>query len=183
MLLLAPFAALLFSGCGIVEKDLTGSVRFAWEIDDEDDTYVSIEEFDPNSNEDVKEHRSNIEDGQVVKISIEITKVEPNNEAQYVAGQVDVRVKGGGEDTWISAVGKWDGVPVYDENGSPALQPFTLDLTRDTRDELSKIVFEEEGLLEFRLNGVGYDAYFQPHGPVRIGGDVIVEVEAVYSAP
>jgi hypothetical protein len=183
MFLLAPFAALIFGGCGIVEKDLSGSVRFSWDIDDEDDTYDSIEQFDPNSNEDVKEHRDNIQDGQVVKISIEITSVQPTNEAKFVAGQVDVRVAGAGDDAWISAVGKWDGIPVYDEDGNPALQPFTLELARDTRDELSRIVFEEESLLDFRLNGVGYDAYFQKDGPVRISGDVVVEVEATYSAP
>src|SRR5262245_50395542 len=179
-------SAVAFSGCGIITKDLEGNVRFSFSIDDEDDRYEDIVEFDPDSNQDVRENRDRIEEGNILSISINIVEIKTGNAARQVAGQVDVRAAGEGDDAWLMAVGQWSGIALYeDEAGDVPVSNtvFKLDLPISTQDELSNKVFLQRNKLDFRINGYGYDNYHQPLGPVRLEGEVDVALSVKVSAP
>jgi hypothetical protein len=180
-----PLTLLAFGsyGCGIISKDLDGEVRFNFEIDG-DDTYSDTIEFDPNSNEDVKNNRDKVEAGTVVEIILELTSVHPDNRAQIIVGQVDVRKKGDPDTAWIQGVGAWSGVPIYDQNGVPAIgQVFKLEIPVATQDKLSDIVFRETNPLEFRLQGQALGWDYRPAGPTKLTGEVLVKLNFTVSAP
>jgi hypothetical protein len=175
----APIAALLLGGCGLISKDLEGNVKFDFTINDMMSHYSNTVVFDPNSNEDVKNNRDSIEGGSILEITLELLEILPGNEAKMVAGQVDVRPSGAGEDAWIMAVGQWSGIPLYidDISNQPAIgQVFKIDLPLDKINDLSNLVFKQENAIDFRLNGYGYDWYLQEKGPVALRGEVDVHL-------
>lgn len=188
--MLAPIAAaaLYLGGCGIITKDLEGNVRFDFEIngDDGESRYEDLVTFDPNSNEDVRNNRDSIESGSVLQISLELVELLPGNQAKMVAGQVDVKPQGAPDDQWILAVGEWSGIPLYTDETSntPALgQVFKINLPVSTQNKLSELVFKQESPLDFRITGIGYDWYLREQGPVRLKGQVEVQLAVSVSAP
>lgn len=184
ILLLAPLG-LLLGACGIVTGTGDGHVKGQFTVTgDRIDTIVLV---NPNDEPAVAENRDKIEAGTVLDISLELVEILPENMARQVAGQIDVRVQGQGDDAWIMAVGEWAGVPLYNNvapDNQPAVgQKFTLNLPTSTLDELSNIVFKQTNPIELRLNGSGYDDYLQPASPTNLKGEVDVHLSVTFSAP
>lgn len=136
------------AGCGLISADFEGTVRILAQIsgDDGQRTFESLEVVDPNSNEDYKNNKDKIQEGEITAIDVKITRVTPRNNATVVVGQVDVR-KTGAED-WVQGVAEWEGVPVEQDN------VFRLTLSPERQAELNKIVFEDEGSIDMNIVGV-----------------------------
>jgi hypothetical protein len=182
--LLGSFA-FFSSGCGLISKTFEGTTRFSFDIDSKDAKYDSVNEFSPNSDEDVKNNKDKIKSGQIIAITIEISDIKNTNGAKYIGGQVDVKRSTQPDTSYITAAGRWDGIPLYAQDGSPAIgQIITLDLTPDTITKLRDLVFNlppdngssdctpctmgrgmdgaapstcPASCLDFHINGMGYD--------------------------
>lgn len=171
-------------GCGIIRKDLDPNVNFGFTIEAQDAEYHDIVQFDPNSDPDFQKNRSKIKEGSVVEIVVNFEQVFPDNRAKVVAGQVDLRKHGAGEDAWIPAIGSWSGIPLYDENGLALQgQRTKLDLTPGMRDDISRLVFDATDPIDFRISGYGLDDALMPKGPVHIAGEVEVSLHVTVGLP
>ncbi len=135
-------------GCGLISADFEGTVTILAEVvgDDGQNTFESVEVVDPNENEDYRNNKDKIQEGEIVSIDVEITRIPPRNAATWVVGGVDVRKEGAAD--WIQGVAEWEGVPVQQDN------VFRLTLSPERQAELNKIVFEEDGPIEMNIIGV-----------------------------
>jgi hypothetical protein len=173
------------TGCGLISKAFEGTARFGFSIDSMMASYDKVEEFNPNSDDDVRNNKDKIKSGQIKAITIEISDIKNTNKAKYLGGQIDVKRAKEPKTNYITAAGRWDGIPLYAEDGSPAIgQVITLDLTPDTITKLRDLVFNlppDNGsvdcapcsardtdetatsascpadCLDFHINGMGYD--------------------------
>ncbi len=144
--------ALSSAGCGLVPISVTGegTVNTMIRTDGSSTTYENIVEYDPSTNEDYNKYRDQIADGSIDSITITVTRLESTNVATVVAGQVDLRRKGGTEDDWLQGVSRWEGFPLVQGN-SVVLYPVEF----ENYDALNDLVFRgEPGPLEIRIQGV-----------------------------
>jgi hypothetical protein len=191
-------SAIALSGCGLITKAFEGKARFSFGIDSKDPTYNKVELFNPDSDDDVRNNRDKIKSGIIKAITLEVQDIKPTNGAKYVGGQVDVKRSIDADSTFITAAGRWDGVPLYDEKGAPAIgQVINLDLPQETLTKLKDLIFKTPGggaggtdctpckdsrdatgaaspktcpaaCLDFRINGLGYDYSLQGSQFVQI---------------
>jgi hypothetical protein len=182
-----PLGAMLLSGCGLITKTFDGNAMFSFTINSMMATYNKIELFNPNTNEDVRNNRDRIKAGEIISINLSIGDIKPANGAKYVGGQIDVKLSTEPDSAYITAAGKWDGIPLYDDTGNPAIgQIINLDLPSATITALKTRVFDSvksdsstsclpacdpamrgadgsagsacpKSCLDFRINGMGYD--------------------------
>lgn len=142
------------SGCGLVSKAFEGNANFDFKIDDAAATYNKVEVFNPNSDADVRNNRDKLKSGHIRQITLEITDIQESNRAKYVQGQVDVKRSVEPDDKYIMAAGKWDGIPLYDEDPAKpecarayackaTNQIITLDLPVSTLAALRNLVFSQ----------------------------------------
>jgi hypothetical protein len=182
-----PLGALFMSGCGLITKTFDGNARFSFSIDSKDPTYDQVQLFNPNTNDDVRNNRDKLKAAEIISINLDISDVKPTNGAKYVGGQVDVKLSTEPNTSYITAAGKWDGIPLYDQTGQAAIgQTINLDLPADTITALKSKVFDSvkadgstncmpacdpmmrnadgsagatcpKSCIDFRINGKGYD--------------------------
>ncbi len=108
-------------------------------------TFESLEIVDPNSNEDYRNNKDKIQEGEITSIDVKIIRVSDRNQSKVVVGQVDVRPEGAAE--WTEGVAEWNGVSVERDN------VFRLGLPTEKQAELNRIVFESGGPIEMNIIG------------------------------
>jgi len=168
--------ALSQSACSLVPIEVTADGKIQFEIRGETNTYSNIVDYDPNENEDYRRYKDQFERGEIDSILISVLRVLPDNEATWVAGQVDVREKTDTNDApWVEGASSWGGLRLMGEQGPTGSQEPLLDeiymnpANFDSYDELNQVVFQgNKGPLEFRVQGVG------DQGPVEFDLEVTV---------
>lgn len=162
-LALIPVAALALAqvGCGLVPLEVTADGKIQVAVDGETNSYSSVVTYDPNDNEDYRKYKDQFEKGEIESILIKVIRVNANNGATWVAGQVDVKASSAGEDGWITGVSSWQGLRL---RGEPDINGNREDLTDeiylnpaewDNYDELNRVVFQgDRGAIDFRIQGV-----------------------------
>lgn len=175
LLALTAATAVSMSGCSLIPLEVTADGKLQFEIRGETNTFSNIVTYDPNDNEDYRKYKDQFDRGQIESILITVLRVYPNNKATWVAGQVDVRPAGAGDDAWVQGVSEWGGLRLMGEEGPNGVREALLDeiyLTPaewDNFDELNRVVFQgDKGALEFRVQGVGNE------GPVEFDIEVTV---------
>jgi hypothetical protein len=188
-----PLAALLGAfalfACSAVTREFTGNVNFDVEVDSDNARYETLLIINPLEDPRIAEHRQATRAGSIIRMTLALTEVIDGNEAYQVDGVVDLRPEGAGEDAWISGVGRFDRVPLYNGDpatgmrGTPAVNPpqrITLDLDVSTLGRLSELIFEEQvPRLELRIRGTGRDEAGVERGPVRVRFAVEVTIRGI----
>ena len=160
--------ALFSAGCGLVPISVTaeGKVNTQIRTDGSSRTYENIVSYDPTSNEDYNKYKDQIAEGSIDSITITVTRIEADNAATTVAGQVDVRREGDSE--WLDGVSQWQGFPLVVGN-KVVLYPVEF----ENYDALNELIFQgEPGVLEFRIQGEADEA------PVRFDIEVSIQFTA-----
>ncbi|MGF1511358.1 MAG: hypothetical protein ACFB9M_17845 [Myxococcota bacterium] len=179
--------AFLFSACGSIKSDFDETIDFTAEIVDDEALYNDFELFDPNDNEDFRDNKDDIEDGQIRRITITILETFPfdpvlPHQADVGVGQIDIRAAPedaevppaeGFEpnqldeipgDPFIQAVGRFDPVTLV-----PG-ESFDLDLNEEVLAEVHELLFDRAGPMEVRFFGLAND------GPVNFTFEVEILV-------
>lgn len=136
------------AGCGLISADFEGTVKILAEVrgDPGQRTFEKLEVVNPDDNEDYRNNKDKIEEGEITSIDVKITRIPANNRAQVIVGQVDVRKEGAAE--WTQGVAEWEGVPLVQDN------VFRLELNAEKQAELNRIVFEEPGPIQMNIVGI-----------------------------
>lgn len=134
--LLTVSFALVHAGCGLISADFDGTIKIQASVvgDDGQMTFESLELVDPNDNEDYRNNKDKIKEGEVYAIDMKVIRVPARNNANVVVGQIDVRPQGAAN--WMTAVGEWDGVSIQQDN------TFRLMIDPEQQAELNRILFE-----------------------------------------
>lgn len=136
------------AGCGLISADFEGTVKIIAEVvgDDGERTFESIEIVNPNDNEDYRNNKDKIQEGEITSIDVKIIRISDRNNAKVVVGQVDVRPEGAAE--WTEGVAEWNGVNVERDN------VWRLQLSPERQAELNRIVFENDTPIEMNIVGI-----------------------------
>ena len=168
LIVFLTMAGLSQPACSLFDSDFEGSVRLLFEVDDPDNTYESVDLFDPNDNEDFRENRDRIRSGQIESMEFRFLDIEQANRANFVLGQADVRPVGEESTPWVEGVSAWEGVQVLDGN------VFYVDIPGDRQAILTELIFEVDPddlePLEVRIDGRADD------GPVRFNIQVTLNM-------
>lgn len=169
--------ALSQSACSLVPIEVTadGKLQITCQSTGDDNTYEGLATYDPNDNEDYRQYKDQFERGEIESIVITVLDVNGRNRANWVAGHVDVRESGMGDDAWIDGVSAWGGLRLlsdFDANGNQeelADEIYLNPSTSDNYPELNRMVFQgNKGALDFRVAGIA------DQGPVDFDIEVTV---------
>lgn len=161
--------------CSLLESDFDTSVQLDFEVDDPDRTYSSIDAFNPNDNDDFRENRDRIQDLRIESMEFVFLGIDPENEADLVLGQADVREAGEMDpevNPWVEGVSAWEGVQVLSNNR------FFVDVPGTRQEALTDLLLGVEpgdgNALEVRIDGRA------DQGPVDF--DIRVTVNLAFQA-
>jgi len=168
--------ALSTSACSLVPIEVTADGKLQFEVRGETTSYSDIETYDPNENEDYLRYKDQFEAGEIDSILISVLRVQPGNQATWVAGQVDVREHTESNDgEWTEGVSSWGGLRLMGEqqpNGTqePLQDEIYLNpALSDNYNELNRVVFKgAKGPIDLRVQGVA------DSGPVEFDLEVTV---------
>src|SRR5262245_55250479 len=109
---LAPIVlayAASLTGCSVISKDFGGDVRVDFKVKTDLMTNSINDVFtvNPDDNEDVRNHRDQIDSARVLAIWLRLDDVDPENGAEQIVGQCDVKNTDEPESAYINAVGRW----------------------------------------------------------------------------
>lgn len=146
--------------------DFQGTVRKQQLVQSNSNTISTIVQVDPNENDDVKNNRSKIRNGNVSKIVLQVVSLGGSNRATTIRGEIQVRPVGSGDNGWITIVSDWSEVPLLTGN------QYTLRLDQTQVQAFNQLVFSADaGALELRIEGE------TDNSPVEFMFEIAVELE------
>lgn len=168
--------ALTQAACGLVPIEVSADGKIQFEIRGETNEYSDIVSYDPNENEDYLRYKDQFDRGEIDSILISVLRVRPDNQATWVAGQVDVREKTESNDgAWVEGVSSWGGLRLMGEQAPDGSQQplqdeiFLNPALSDNYSELNAVVFQgARGPIDLRVQGVA------DTGPVEFDLEVTV---------
>lgn len=163
------------SACSLIPIEATADGKLQFEIRGDTNTYSDIVSYDPNENEDYQRYKDQFDRGEIDSILIRVLRLRAGNEATWVAGQVDVRPSGAGEDAWVEGVSEWNGLRLQGDLRTDGTREelrdeiFLNPATFQNYDELNRVVFQgDRGPIDLRVQGVA------DQGPVQFDMEVTV---------
>lgn len=138
------------TACSLLDSDYEGQVQLLFDVQDPDNTYESIDLFDPNENQDFADNKDRISTGTVESIEFRFRSIAAANVAQLVLGSARLRPNGDESTPWIEGVSAWEGVQVLPDN------TFLVRVPGDKQAQLTELIFEDAGEvppLEIEING------------------------------
>lgn len=157
------------AACSLFDTDFEGSVNLLFSIDDPDNSYQSVDLFDPNENDDFSDNRDRIKEGTVESMEFTFVDIRGSNRAGVIFGSADIRPSGDEMVEFIETV-PYDTFEVGIENS------LYVPVPADRQELITELVFEadEATPLEIQIDG-GADT-----GPVAF--DIQVRLNMVFTA-
>ena len=125
------------AGCSLLNVDINGEVQVDFAISATETDYTKLLVVNPNEHPDVRDNADRIKNGRVTRVNVEITRLGAENKAKQGSATIFARRPGTA----------WPTDPITSFENMPIVvgQKFDLAMTPAKAEELSKLVFPDEG--------------------------------------